>query len=115
MSWLLLLSSALAVGQIHISGAVRHSGSGPVRVEVLQVQDEGPVLLVAEVLLPRPNADFDLVVPANLGRVLIRAAADPDMDGVGESDPQVVYPRDLELGRQDIRGIELNLVQMEQR
>ncbi len=110
-----LLGLALAQEPVHVRGEVRHSGSGPVRVEVLQIQDEGPVLLIAELILPRPNSTFDLPVPPNLGQVRVRAAADPGLDGVGEDDPQVVYPRTLTLGHQDIDGIELTLVQTEQR
>ena len=108
MIW--LVAAALAQDRVAVRGSVRHAGSGPVLVEVLLV-DTDPPLLVASTVVLEGNGRFELPVEPRLGTVRVRAAADLNRDGIGEDDPQALWPEPLTIGVSDIDGIELHLEQ----
>ncbi len=86
MIWLGL---ALAGDQVILSGRVDSSVPGPVRVELIRVEEGSPQLLIADVLLPEPGP-FSITVPAHQGKLYLRAANDVELDGIGPDDPQAV-------------------------
>ena len=103
----LLLSLAWAQpSTVGISGVVSYTGSGALTAEVLLVDGEGPPLLAHSVLLERPGP-FRLEVPAGLGPVRLRIAADVRSDGIGADDPQALHPEVLVVADQDLEGLEL--------
>lgn len=104
---MLWLSLALAADQVRVSGRVESTVPGPIRVELLKV-DEGVQLLVAEQILDEPG-EFALTVSGVTGTVHLRAAADPDRDGISADDPQVVHPP-LQLIGDPVGGLTLTLV-----
>lgn len=106
---MLLLSLALAADQVRISGRVESTVPGPIRIELLQVEEHSSAqLLVAYELLEEPGP-FVLIVTDVSGTVHLRAAADPDGDGVGPDDPQTLHPPFI-LEGDPVGGLTLTLV-----
>jgi len=108
--WLSGIGAASAGPTVALEGVLAHTGGGPVRVELLAEQSGGqPPLLAWSGWIDHPGP-FRLEVPADLGEVRLRAAADPDADGVGPLDPQVRLAAPLRVGRAPIEGLELTLI-----
>ncbi len=105
----LVLSALVAsAGEtVSVSGVIEHSGSGPIRVELLTRSPGVQPMLAWSGTLPGPGA-FTLEVPQHLGAVTLRAAADIDRDGVGPGDPQGLVEH-LEITTEPVVGIELSL------
>lgn len=110
MIWL-VVGAALAQDDVRIRGNVRHSGAGEVLVEVLLVDTGGPPLLIGSAIVAEGNGAFDVPVRARIGEVRVRAAHDINRDGIGESDPQALWPAPLVIGTEDIEGLSLHLEQ----
>lgn len=95
---------------VHLSGVLASTTPGPFRVEVLLPQpDDGPPLLAWAGVLSKAGP-FELEIPSDLGEVRLRVAADREGDGIGADDAQAVFPLPISVGRQDVTGIELNLI-----
>ena len=104
-----MLSFALAADQVRISGRVESTVPGPIRVELLQVEEHGSAqLLLAYEVLEEPGP-FVLIVTDVSGPVHLRAAADAKGDGIGPDDPQTNHPP-LTLEGDAIGGLTLTLV-----
>jgi len=87
---------ALAGDQVVLSGRVESSVPGPIRVELIRVEEGSPQLLVAEVLLQEPGP-FSVTVPARQGMLYLRVGTDADLDGIGPSDAQALLgPLDIQ-------------------
>ncbi len=107
----LLLAQALAQDTVSIRGDVRYSGVGPVVVEVLLIESSGPPLLAGSAVVESGNGPFEVQVRARIGTVSVRAAHDPDRDGVSETDAQTIWPEPLAVNSADIEGLQLHLEQ----
>ncbi|MCB9758751.1 MAG: hypothetical protein H6739_02845 [Alphaproteobacteria bacterium] len=104
-----LIGAALAADTVTLSGVVQHSAAGALRVEVLLVVPDGQApLLVAASTIEGPGP-FSIRIPARVGQVRLRVAADDEGDGVGPDDAQGVLPEPLMVGSQDITGVSLSL------
>jgi len=106
---ILLVGLAMAADTVMIRGNVKHNGSGPVVVEALLIEPNGPPLLVGSAAVPSGRGAFELEVPARVGSLRVRAAHDVDRDGIGPGDAQAVWPELLEVVGQPIEGLELHL------
>ncbi len=102
-----LIAAAGAGETVSVSGVIAHSGSGPIRVELLTRSPGVQPMLAWAGILPGPGP-FTLEVPQHLGAVTLRAAADGDGDGVGPEDPQDLVER-LEITTEPVAGVELSL------
>ena len=105
----LLLALAFAADEVRISGTVESSVGGPIRVELLRGEEGAPQLLVASVVLDEPGP-FALTVKPHLGQVVLRAGADPDGDGIGAGDAQVVHSPALQIQDSPVTALTLSLV-----
>ena len=81
-----LSPAAEAADTVRVSGVVEYTGSGPIRLELLN-RSEGEALLIWSGSAPGAGP-FAVDVPSHLGEVTLRAAADQQRDGVGPDDPQ---------------------------
>lgn len=108
---LLLLGGAARaepVGEVSVSGVVAHSGSGAIRLELLLLDDEGGAPLLVQSMTLASAGPFSMQAPAGLGRVRVRAAYDPDGDGVGPADAQGLS-EPVVVGASEIQGLEITL------
>jgi|GEM_PF-2491885 len=107
-----LLALATAGDVVRVHGTLQHTGSGEAVVELLRQPEDGAPLLAWEGRIARPGP-FVLEVPAGLGEVRLRAALDSEQDGVGAKDPQVLLVEPLQIGREDLYGLVLQLARVD--
>ena len=111
MIWSVL--AALWVSQdmetVALSGTIDSEQPGQVRIELLRTQ--GPdqnTLLLWSGWVSAPGA-YRVEVPAGLQSVMLRAALDLKRDGVGPDDPQIRVPLRLQIGRDDLVEVDLQI------
>ena len=112
-----LISSVAAadVGTIQLQGELTQPTEGPVMIELLipQTSEQHPLLAWSGVLNSN-GGPFQVTVPAELGRVYLRAAIDPQRDGIGPGDPQTRVPLQLEIGSRDLHNVNIEIHEPQQ-
>jgi len=103
---LALIASVMAADTVRVSGVIEYTGSGPIRLELLN-RSEGEALLVWSGSAPGAGP-FSVDVPAHLGAVTLRAASDPERDGVGPQDPQGLI-EGLAIADKSVEGLTITL------
>ena len=100
---------AQAPSTVQLSGQVDSDQQGQVRIEVLRSQGSGKNTLLLWSGWVQGPSTFAVNIPSDLGDVLLRAALDLKRDGIGPDDPQIPLPIRLNVGREDIGGVELRI------
>ncbi len=103
-------TGAPGAGQVAISGILSYEGSktGQYRIEFLQVSEGGPPTMVHYEPVEKPGP-WKAFAPINAGEIRVVAFLDQAGDGASSDDPGAAWPDPVEVGSEDVTGIDLVL------